>query len=75
MTNSDKQKVISKIKFLEDIFMSLDKYLPETYQYLLYELDQQKHVLAQLEVQEYFDQVDDDESTDCQDTKDINKNL
>jgi hypothetical protein len=55
--------------------MSLDKYLPETYQYLLYELDQQKHVLAQLEVQEYFDQVDDDESTDCQDTKDINKNL
>jgi hypothetical protein len=75
MIKSDKHKVVSKIKFLEDRFMSLDNYLPETYQYLLCELDQQKYLLAQLEVQEYFDQVDDDESTDSQEAQDTNKNL
>ena len=74
MTNSDKHKVASKIQFLEAQLVSLDNYLPETYQYLLCELDQQKYLLAQLEVQEYFDQVDDNESTDSQEAQDTNKN-
>jgi len=50
MGNSSKQQVLSKIRFLEDQLVSLDHYLPETYDYLIRELDTQKRILAELEV-------------------------
>ena len=54
MGNSSKQQALSKIRFLEDQLVSLDHYLPETYDYLMRELDLQKRILAELEVQETF---------------------
>jgi len=54
MGNSSKQQVLSKIRFLEDQLVSLDHYLPETYDYLMRELDIQKRILAELEVLETF---------------------
>jgi hypothetical protein len=58
MGNSSKQQVISKIRFLEDQLVSLDRYLPETYDYLMRELDIQKRILAELEVLETFAAID-----------------
>jgi hypothetical protein len=58
MGNSSKDQVISKIRFLENQLVSLDHYLPETYDYLIRELDIQKRILAELEVQETFAAID-----------------
>jgi hypothetical protein len=58
MGNSSKQQVLSKIRFLEDQLVSLDHYLPETYDYLIRELDAQKRILAELEIQENFAAID-----------------
>jgi hypothetical protein len=58
MQNSNKQQVIAKIRFLEDQLISLDHYLPETYEYLMAELDVQKRQLAEMEVSETFQQIE-----------------
>jgi hypothetical protein len=52
-----KDQVLSKIKVLEEQLESLDHYLPETYQYLMMELDQQRLVLAEISVKEAFDLI------------------
>lgn len=62
MGNSSKQQVLSKVRFLEDQLVSLDHYLPETYDYLMQELDIQKRILAELEVQETFASIDAEKS-------------
>lgn len=56
-----KEKTISKIRFLEEQLVSLDHYLPETYDYLMTELDLQKRTLAELNVQEHFNHIDGNE--------------
>jgi hypothetical protein len=58
MPNLNKQQVIAKIRFLEDHLISLDHYLPETYEYLMGELDVQKRQLAEMEVSETFQQIE-----------------
>jgi hypothetical protein len=58
MPNSNKQQVVAKIRFLEDQLISLDHYLPETYEYLMTELDVQKRQLAEMEVSETFQQIE-----------------
>ncbi len=67
MTNSNirtlKDQTLNKIRFLEDQLVALDHYLPETYDYLMVELDQQKRTLAELEVGEYFLSIEQDEPT------------
>jgi hypothetical protein len=54
----DKDKVLIKIQFLEAQLVSLDHYLPETYEFLLQGLDQQKRILAELEVNNAFESID-----------------
>jgi hypothetical protein len=54
----ERQKLESKIAFLQQQLDSLDHYLPETYQYLLIEMDAQQVLLKQLEVQEHFATID-----------------
>ena len=49
-----KERTVNKIRFLEDQLVSLDHYLPETYEYLMKELDQQKRNLAEIEIEEHF---------------------
>jgi hypothetical protein len=56
-----KDKTLNKIRFLEDQLVSLDHYLPETYEYLMQELDQQKKNLAKIEIEEHFTSIDEDE--------------
>ena len=56
-----KDKTLSKILFLEDQLVSLDHYLPETYEYLMQELDLQKRNLAEIEIEENFASIDKNE--------------
>jgi len=58
MPNSSKSQVIAKINFLEQQLISLDHYLPETYEYLMEELDIQRRVLAEIEVSETYKQIE-----------------
>ena len=58
MERTDKSRISCKIRFLEDQLVSLDHYLPETYEYLMRELDHQKRDLAELEVTEHYEQID-----------------
>ena len=59
-----KSRIQQKIRFLEDQLVSLDHYLPETYDYLMQELDIQRRLLAELEVTEIFDEIDRDQCSD-----------
>jgi hypothetical protein len=56
--SSERQKLESKIAFLQQQLDSLDHYLPETYQYLMEQMDSQQVLLKQLEVQEHFAVID-----------------
>ena len=56
--SSERQKLESKIAFLQQQLDSLDHYLPETYQYLIAEMDSQQVLLKQLEVQDHFAPID-----------------
>jgi hypothetical protein len=47
-----------KIRFLEEQLASLDHYLPETYDYLMQELDIQRRLLAELEIKDAFTLID-----------------
>ena len=59
--SSERQKLESKIAFLQQQLDSLDHYLPETYQFLISEMDAQQVLLKQLEVQEHFATIDSSE--------------
>ena len=56
-----KDKTLSKILFLEDQLVSLDHYLPETYEYLIQKLDILKRNLAEIEIEEHFASIDENE--------------
>jgi len=68
-----KSNTQQKIRFLEDQLVSLDHYLPETYDYLMQELDIQRRLLAELEVSETFKEIDRDQFADSK--KHLNPNL
>jgi hypothetical protein len=52
--NRKKEKVMTKVKYIEEQLESLDHYLPETYQYLMAELDVQRRLLVEIELSEMF---------------------
>ena len=56
--NQKKKQLKEKVSFIEDQLESLDRYLPETYDYLMAELDVQRCLLAEIEVSEMFEQID-----------------
>ena len=58
MHDSNRKKVSAKIDVLEKQLTSLDHYLPQTYEYLMAELDEQRRVLAELEVLDQFRKID-----------------
>jgi len=62
--STSKSRIQQKIRFLEDQLVSLDHYLPETYDYLMKELDIQRRQLAELEVSETFQEIDRDQTGD-----------
>ena len=59
--SSERQRLESKIAFLQQQLDSLDHYLPETYQFLMEQMDSQQVLLKRLEVQEHFDSIDSSE--------------
>ncbi len=61
---ASKQQVLAKIDFLETQLSDLNHYLPETYEFFMVQLDQQKRLLAELEVQETFQRIDSNCTTD-----------
>jgi len=63
-----KSRIQQKIRFLEDQLVSLDHYLPETYDYLMQELDIQRRLLVELEVLEIFEEIDRDPVADSKST-------
>ena len=54
--SSNRQCLESKIIFLQQQLDSLEHYLPETYQYLMNEMDAQQRVLMELKIQSYYQQ-------------------
>ena len=55
--NPNKTHIQNNIQFLEEQLIGLDHYLPETYEYLIRQLDLQRRTLAELEVQEHFNRA------------------
>jgi hypothetical protein len=73
-TSSDKDlktRTHNKIRFLEEQLTSLEHHFPETYHYLLEELDYQKKILAQPRVKEYFTQLDENELSQIQNSSSV----
>ena len=56
--NTDSKRLESKIAFLQQQLDNLDHYLPETYQYLMEQMDSQQVLLKHLQVQEHFAAID-----------------
>ena len=54
----DRQRLESKIAFLQQQLDSLDHYLPDTYKFLLEQMDSQQVLLKHLQVQEHFAAID-----------------
>jgi hypothetical protein len=61
--SSERLKLESKIAFLQQQLDSLDHYLPDTYKFLLEQMDSQQVLLKQLEVQEHFASIDSSEGS------------
>jgi uncharacterized coiled-coil protein SlyX len=59
--SSERQKLESKIAFLQQQLDSLDHYLPETYQFLMEQMDSQQVLLKRLEVHDHFAAIDSSE--------------
>ena len=57
-SNTKLQRLESKIAFLQQQLDNLDHYLPETYQYLMEQMDSQQVLLKHLQVQEHFAAID-----------------
>lgn len=65
------QKAVEKrIEFLQAQLNELDQYLPETYQFLMAELDAQKRVLMEIRVHQFYE----DQSNEYQDSIALNRN-
>ena len=54
--SSNRQRLECKIAFLQKQLDSLEHYLPETYQYLMEEMDVQQRCLMKLKIQSYYQQ-------------------
>ena len=50
--------MVAKIDFLETQMETLNHYLPETYEFLIRQIDCYKRVLVELEVNETFELID-----------------
>ena len=59
--SSERQKLESKITFLQQQLDSLDHYLPDTYKFLVEQMDAQQVLLKRLEVKDHFATIDSSE--------------
>ena len=66
--NSSLHQVQCRIAFLQEQLDSLEHYLPETYQYLMNEMDTQQRVLMELKIQSYYQQQSNEQQDQILDT-------
>jgi hypothetical protein len=52
--NSRKESIEASINFIQQQLVSLEHYLPETYQYLMEEMDSQQRNLIELKVNDFY---------------------
>jgi hypothetical protein len=50
------QAVEMRIEFLQTQLNSLDHYLPETYQFLMTELDSQQRILMEIRIHQFYEE-------------------
>ena len=58
MLKSNKDQVLAKIAFLETQLENLNHYLPETYDFIIRQMDCYKRVLVELEINETLGLID-----------------
>ena len=58
MKDSRKRIIQEKINAINEHINNLDCYLPETYEYLMQELDKQRCILSEIEIHEVFTILD-----------------
>ena len=58
MLTPNKQQVLAKLDYLETQLENLNHHLPETYEFLIRQIDYQKRVLVEIEIQETFELID-----------------
>ena len=58
MLTPNKQQILAKLDYLETQLENLNHYLPETYEFLIRQIDCQKRVLVEIEVNETFELID-----------------
>ena len=66
--NSSLHQVQCRIAFLQEQLDSLEHYLPETYQYLMNEMDTQQKCLMELKIQSYYQQQSNEQQAQSPDT-------
>jgi hypothetical protein len=66
--NSSLHQVQCRIAFLQEQLDSLEHYLPDTYQYLMNEMDTQQRVLMELKIQSYYQQQSNEQQDQNPDT-------
>ena len=63
-------QVQCRIAFLQEQLDSLEHYLPETYQYLMNEMDTQQRVLMELKIHSYYQQQSNEQQNQITDPRD-----
>jgi hypothetical protein len=63
-----RQQVQQRITFLQEQLDSLDHYLPETYQFLLAEMDHQQRHLMELKIQDFYKDLSNEHQNQNPDT-------
>ena len=61
MVVNAQEQIEERIIFLEDQLVSLDHYLPDTYQLLMRELDIQQHNLMTIKIKTFYSNQDHDQ--------------
>jgi hypothetical protein len=65
---SSQDQIQARISFLRTQLESLDHYLPETYQFLMAELDSQQRDLMELKIQDFYSNQDNEQQHQNPDT-------
>jgi len=64
------QAVEMRIEFLQEQLNSLDHYLPETYQFLMAELDSQQRILMEIRIHQFYEDQSNEQQNQNPDQRD-----
>ena len=70
---STQEQVQARINFLQTQLDSLEHYLPETYKFLMAELDSQQRELMELKIQDFYNTQDHEQQHKNPDTGDTDQ--